>query len=331
MTQGTTSRTFSLDPEGRIRATTQTGGARPGTMVNHYDGQGDEPVWIAETDGSWSRNVEGIGGNLAAIHYSTGKVALQIANLHGDVVATVDNSATATGVDAYFEQTEYGIPRAENTTNPLRYGWHGTAQRSADALGGVILMGARLYNPITGRFLQVDPVEGGGDNDYAYPSDPISQADLDGRIWNWVKKAAKAAVNYVKKNPLDAALTVASFVPIPGLQQAAWVARGVRAGVAAVKALNHAAKAKVGVRLAARNGGNRVTVTNARGKTHYDVAGKAHGPVKTPHKVFQPRNPRSPSGWGKPERKASPMTWRDMNKARRHIKKNGPQGSKGRR
>ncbi|MFD1936554.1 hypothetical protein ACFSKW_34290 [Nonomuraea mangrovi] len=55
MTQGTTSRTFTLDPEGRIRATTQTGGARPGMMVNHYDGQDDEPVWIAEADGSWSR------------------------------------------------------------------------------------------------------------------------------------------------------------------------------------------------------------------------------------------------------------------------------------
>ncbi|MEU4549998.1 hypothetical protein [Nonomuraea dietziae] len=97
-TQGTTSRTFSLDPEGRIRATTQTGGARPGTMVNHYDGQGDEPVWIAETDGSWSRNVEGIGGDLAAIHYSTGKVALQVTNLHGDVVATVDNTAGRQGL-----------------------------------------------------------------------------------------------------------------------------------------------------------------------------------------------------------------------------------------
>ncbi|MFD8562948.1 DNRLRE domain-containing protein [Streptosporangium canum] len=330
--QAGVNRTFTLDPEGRIRNTVQTGGTRPGTMVNHYDGGSDEPVWIAEADGSWSRNIESLAGDLGAIQYASGQVALQLANLHGDIIATADASTLTTGIDTYFEQTEYGTPRAENTTNPVRYGWLGGNQRSADALGGVILMGVRLYNPATGRFLQADPVEGGGDNDYGYPSDPISQTDLDGRVWDWVKKAAGAVVDYVKKNPVDAALTVASFVP--GLGAAAWAARGIRAGIAAVKAIkgaNHALKAKAGARLAARNGGNRVTIENARGRIKYDVAGKTHGTIKTPHKVFQPRNSQSPSGWGKTERKAYSMTWNDMNKARKNIKKNGPQGSKGRR
>jgi len=42
-------------------------------------------------------------------------------------------------------------------------------------------MGVRVYNPATGRFLQTDPILGGNDNPYVYPSDPINSVDLDGR------------------------------------------------------------------------------------------------------------------------------------------------------
>ncbi|MFF5206083.1 DNRLRE domain-containing protein [Streptosporangium sp. NPDC000396] len=184
LSQGGQSNTFTLDPVGRVKTMTTNGGSRPGTVTNHYSGTEDSPAWITEANGTWTRNIVGFSG-LAAIQKSDGTSTLQLSNLHGDIVATSDNTLTATGVQSYAEQTEFGISRAENTSNPTRYGWLGSKQRSVDALAGLVLMGVRLYNPTTGRFLQVDPLVGGSANAYDYCfADPINCTDLAGTAGN---------------------------------------------------------------------------------------------------------------------------------------------------
>ncbi|MFC3981557.1 RHS repeat-associated core domain-containing protein [Streptosporangium jomthongense] len=237
LTQGSVQSTFTLDPGGRIKTMTTIGGPRPGTVTHHYSGTEDSPTWISEADGTWTRNVPGLSG-LGAIQNSDGTSTLQLINLHGDVVATSDNRSDATGVRAYSETTEFGTPRAQAGDGSRRYGWLGSHERSSDAIGGLIFMGARLYNPQTGRFLQTDPIPSGSANAYDYCSaDPINKFDLDGTsekpIWTNTTTSSRKERDTIADNFLEVGF--AAIVAVATKPVANWWAAttaGLIAGVA---------------------------------------------------------------------------------------------------
>jgi RHS repeat-associated protein len=177
LTEAASTETISIDPLSRMRQLA-VGSV---TQTWHYGGDTDSPEWIAENTGgtSWTRNVIGATGELTAITDQTGTAVLQLANLHGDLVATASTSQTAVSLLTTADQTEFGVPRV---TSSARYGWLGGYERPSDASTGVVLMGLRVYVPSIGRFLQVDAVSRGSANTYDYAwQDPTNKKDLDGR------------------------------------------------------------------------------------------------------------------------------------------------------
>src|SRR6266851_1849833 len=57
----------------------------------------------------------------------------------------------------------------------------GNGTNKYDSTNNLILTGARPYDPSAGRFLAIDPVEGGSLNNYGYAGqDPINMFDLNG-------------------------------------------------------------------------------------------------------------------------------------------------------
>ncbi|GAA2509834.1 RHS repeat-associated core domain-containing protein [Winogradskya humida] len=172
----------------RYRSWAQTQGAVTTTKVNHYSADGDSPSWTDEGDSTTTRAIFGVAG-MAGSHSSATGTTSFITNLHGDVVAGV--SGTSQGLTYTSDYQEDGQLRNAAGTESHRYGWLGAEQRASDTPNGMTLMGVRLYNPATARFLSVDPIRGGNANDYDYCSgDSVNCSDTSGEYsCKWQKKS----------------------------------------------------------------------------------------------------------------------------------------------
>jgi RHS repeat-associated protein len=176
-TQGSITNSYQLDGALRQRLRTETGGSEPGTEVYHYAGGSDSPAWI-ERGSSWSRNIGGIGKELAAVQDSAKGTTLELTNLHGDIVATASPNPEATKLLATLEFDEFGNPKQGSAG---KYGWLGGKQRRTELPSGTIQMGVRSYVPAIGRFLSLDPKPGESANGYDYVNqDPTNKFDLSG-------------------------------------------------------------------------------------------------------------------------------------------------------
>jgi RHS repeat-associated protein len=252
-----TRQNWTLDPAHRFRAFTTANfvngsWSNATSKLNHYGDDSDDPRWIVEDTslGSITRNVSGPDSDLVATTSATEDVRLQLTNLHGDVAATIDTTLSAPEFTSF---DEFGVP-GEGQAHQ-RYGWLGGKQRSADALGGVILMGVRLYSPALGRFLQVDPVPGGNSTAYDYCSaDPVNCSDLDGK-WGWssFKKALNVVAtvaSYASMIPgpigtIAGVVSAVAYVATGNWQEAAWAIGGAAAAMVGAGAAVKAAKIAV--------------------------------------------------------------------------------------
>lgn len=184
--------TVQRDPMRRLRSdTTKTPRSGPlsaaTTATLRYADDEDEPTGRSGTWG-WERYVTGVDDEQLAVVTDDGHVTWQLTDLHGDVVATVESGATAaqseSAYDAFGTLAFSSGSGIASGAPGLTHGWlGGYGKHTAVSPGGFVHMGARVYNPASGRFLQVDPIEGGSANDYEYAfQDPVNNLDLDGEL-----------------------------------------------------------------------------------------------------------------------------------------------------
>lgn len=170
-TAGGVATSWAIDGEERV--TRQT---KAGVLTRYrYVAPGDGPAWEEDSAGTITASmINGPSGVLAT--YSGGTATFPVVNGHGDVIQIRNASGGLGDTYSYDDSGE-----VTSAAKPTRYGYVGQWQKDREEDSSMIRMGARMYDPLVGRFASWDPVDGGDFNPYTYAGqNPINNYDLDG-------------------------------------------------------------------------------------------------------------------------------------------------------
>ncbi len=225
---GTKVTEFARDVQGRIVSREVRDNSATTSLSNYgFTGAGDTPDFVKNANGDIVQKYLTLPGDvlvtLNPTKTSAGMTTYSLPNLHGDIFATVNadgalNSTFMTGPfgevlqNAISQLASAVAPSATpgNTVDGTTYNYVGQHQKLTDLetsgiVGGITQMGARVYIAGLGRFLQVDPVEGGTDNNYVYANNSVNEWDLTG-----LSKGGKQPRSTNKNTPSQAEKDAAS-------------------------------------------------------------------------------------------------------------------------
>ncbi|MCC8244972.1 RHS repeat-associated core domain-containing protein [Saccharothrix luteola] len=184
---------YTRDGNDRIIRRSAVQGDTAADIRYGYSGSGDSADF-ALTGGDkrvMSRSVSLPGGVLYTWKPVAAEVTFDYPTVRGDLVLTTGADGKRVGELRQYNPFGEAVGTADandglpdNQPGHMDYGWLGQHQRPHEHAGAlsIVQMGARPYSPLLGRFLSVDPEEGGSANDYDYVNgDPVNTSDLDGR------------------------------------------------------------------------------------------------------------------------------------------------------
>ncbi len=179
---GNSATCYTYDPAGALLTRITGGGTTCLSPINTINYLLDDMFETNASGAVTTSYQDGPAGDLASFNglpTTSSTVSYLYYDGHGNQVAQTNSSGTTTATQSY---DAWGAPQSTVPTNTTIHAFVGKWNKQYDTRNALTLMGARPYDPSTGRFLSVDPIDGGSLNNYDYVGqDPINDYDLDGR------------------------------------------------------------------------------------------------------------------------------------------------------